>query len=601
MEFIKENFIFFIIALAFLIGVYTIVKDIFIKLFPSLNNKLKKSNRLPSKQNKIKGSKRSSSKHNKIKRMVSKKNLAGLMKLLTHLKLEYRIESARKLGTLGDKRAIEPLIKALNDRDNRVRKNAAEALDKLNWKCEDKEVLAKYHIIKGDFNACERIGSSAVIPLLDVLKKEYDKNVIEILGKIGDARAVAPLIQVLNKAGLENRLKAIEALSNIGDDLAIEPLIEALKEKDKIVSKKATEALEDLNWKCTDKEILATYYIAKGQYNKCVKIGSDAVPPLLKILKVENDKNVCKRVIKALSEIGDVRAVDPIKKILVGKDHDLRQIATDALGKIGDKRAVDPLIKTLKYGDKNDQKNAAEALEKMEWQFTDKKVLAIYHISKGNFKECKKIGSEAVAPLLKVVRERSSETRSMAVDALCDIRDPEAVEPMICGLLNKSIDDLIKARIAETIIKIMVKELVFDSIKIFDICKVLNETENIKLKNGIIEILDKIKYESLGKEINSLSYICFMAGCDAISTTIKNRDEIEFYRKVLIKIGYPVASDAILKEIYDLHDSNYLNRWRLASVLVKIKGWDENLNEKTKKEIRSMNKKFNGYSYDYRD
>ena len=36
----------------------------------------------------------------------------------------------KALGRIGDSRAVEPLERALNDADSRVRKSAAEALDK---------------------------------------------------------------------------------------------------------------------------------------------------------------------------------------------------------------------------------------------------------------------------------------------------------------------------------------------------------------------------------------------------------------------------------------------------------------------------------------
>jgi HEAT repeat protein len=48
------------------------------------------------------------------------------------------------------------------------------------------------------------------------------------LGKIGDARAVEPLIDVLSDKGAYVSREAAEALGKIGDASAVEPLIKVL-------------------------------------------------------------------------------------------------------------------------------------------------------------------------------------------------------------------------------------------------------------------------------------------------------------------------------------------------------------------------------------
>ncbi|MGA7075782.1 MAG: HEAT repeat domain-containing protein [Halobacteriota archaeon] len=44
-----------------------------------------------------------------------------------------RRDAAGTLKKIGDSRAVEPLIRALNDEDTYVRRDAEEALDKLGW------------------------------------------------------------------------------------------------------------------------------------------------------------------------------------------------------------------------------------------------------------------------------------------------------------------------------------------------------------------------------------------------------------------------------------------------------------------------------------
>jgi hypothetical protein len=120
----------------------------------------------------------------------------------------------------------EPLIEALMDRNRMVRLNATEALGKIG-------------------------NERAVEPLIKTLEDDWDSVVrlfaTEALGKIGDARAVEPLIKTLENADNNvRRYAAAEALGMINDERAVEPLKEALQDDYKGVRHAAKEALEKL-------------------------------------------------------------------------------------------------------------------------------------------------------------------------------------------------------------------------------------------------------------------------------------------------------------------------------------------------------------------
>ncbi len=146
---------------------------------------------------------------------------------------------------------------------------------------------------------------------IDILDRKYVcQAVAETLGKIGDNRAVEPLIAAVKNNGRDVREAAAKALGKIGDKKAVKPLTIVLKDSDDSMRGVAAEAL--------------------------VKIGQSAVDPLIVVL-------------------GD-------------SDWQARRAAAEALGKIGDKKAVKPLIAALKDSDKNVREAAAEALEKFGWQ-----------------------------------------------------------------------------------------------------------------------------------------------------------------------------------------------------------------------------------------
>ena len=67
--------------------------------------------------------------------MKAKKDVKGLIKALKYKKDVFvRREAAEVLGKIGDARAVEPLTKALKDKDWNVQEAAKEALDKIKAK-----------------------------------------------------------------------------------------------------------------------------------------------------------------------------------------------------------------------------------------------------------------------------------------------------------------------------------------------------------------------------------------------------------------------------------------------------------------------------------
>ena len=118
-----------------------------------------------------------------------------------------RFCSAESLGKIGSSRAVEPLLKALQDPHKNVVQRAAEALGKI-----------------GD----ER----AIQPLLTTLGYEKDfapcRSAAEALAKFG-VKVVQPIIDCLGDD--KKRSAAILALGIIGDKAATQPLAEILNNK----------------------------------------------------------------------------------------------------------------------------------------------------------------------------------------------------------------------------------------------------------------------------------------------------------------------------------------------------------------------------------
>lgn len=128
-----------------------------------------------------------------VKELQKQGDVEGLIEALSYEKdHNVRQSAAWSLGEVGDERAVEPLIEALNDR-KRVREVAARAL-----------------------------------------------------GEIGDARAVKPLIKVLQSGNWEVSGTSAKALGKIGDERAVQALVETLEGRDESVRWYAARALETI-------------------------------------------------------------------------------------------------------------------------------------------------------------------------------------------------------------------------------------------------------------------------------------------------------------------------------------------------------------------
>ena len=162
-----------------------------------------------------------------------------------------REAAAIALGESGDERAIPLLIEALQDDAGEVVVQAAFGLG--NFK--DERVIAPLIQVLGQWDpstetaarALSRQGEPALQPLLDALRNDDDKisaSAAEALGYLGDKRAVDALIEALENP--EIRPFVVEALGRIGDPRAVPPL-EALREDPSwLVRRYVAEALESL-------------------------------------------------------------------------------------------------------------------------------------------------------------------------------------------------------------------------------------------------------------------------------------------------------------------------------------------------------------------
>ena len=317
-----------------------------------------------------------------VEKMEANRDVKGLIKVLGYRKSGWvRGSAAHALGRIGDARAVEPLCAALKDSDSNVSGAAIDALEKIGdaRAVEPLVVALKYadrHWRAAAAHALVKIGPPAVEAFGAMLKdSDWDRRKVAAgaLVQIGRA-SVELLIATLQLKDSDWNVcgRAADALGKIGDARAVEPLVAALKDKSSYVRKAAAEALDAIGWRPGQDESGVAYWVAKQKWDKCIEIGAPSVEPLIARLRDSDSKSRSKddadvriAVAGALEQIGDARATEPLISELKDIDRDVRFAAACALARFGYAGAIEPLIDALKSGHWPVRQAAAKSLVKL--------------------------------------------------------------------------------------------------------------------------------------------------------------------------------------------------------------------------------------------
>lgn len=376
-----------------------------------------------------------------------------------------KVELAWALGQIGDTRAIEPLVSALDDPDPGVRSAASEALSRIGPACVD-PLLAVLE--KGSTQAREeaavalgRIGDPrAIEPLIEAMwhtdaaavvvadfgqaasqglmkalatgETKTKAGAAWALGASREAKAVPLLIGALSDESPVVRAKAAEALGRIGAMEASTPLISMLSDWDPAVVVSAARALGEIGAQTAvpglvslldhhDSNIKATAVEAIG------KTGGLIDPSPLIVLLADDHQLVQQNAAIALGELGLAPAIDPLISLLSEDDKWLPFLASDALAKIGDP-AVKGLSTATRDPDPQVRILSAEALGKIGGKDATKALVDLLSdedASSAAVDALVQVGIPAIKPLVKALSSKKAIVREGAVEALRGITGME--------------------------------------------------------------------------------------------------------------------------------------------------------------------------------
>jgi HEAT repeat protein len=162
-----------------------------------------------------------------------------------------RRNAAQALGTLRDKRAVEPLINALKDRTMTVRQRAIVALGRI----KDLQALPalidiflEHRHESYDANkAILKFGKKALPEITTAYEKTHSQKLMMLLIEMKYDGALGLILKLLQSQEPTVRIKAIQELGKLGDKKAIPPLIGQLNNNEPLIQSEAVRALGKLN------------------------------------------------------------------------------------------------------------------------------------------------------------------------------------------------------------------------------------------------------------------------------------------------------------------------------------------------------------------
>jgi HEAT repeat protein len=195
--------------------------------------------------------------------MEKRRDVAGLIGVLARNEITACINAKMALVRIGEA-AVEPLIKSLKDKNEGVRRWAAETLGDIgDPRAVDPLVAAmndEYHPLGKAAWALATLRDPRAVEALIKALGHKDLGVVwsaaDALARIRDTRAIEPLIAMLTHKDVQVRKNAIRSLSNMGDPRAVEPLIARLTDEEWMVRSNAAWALGVISKAIEDNDLL---------------------------------------------------------------------------------------------------------------------------------------------------------------------------------------------------------------------------------------------------------------------------------------------------------------------------------------------------------
>ncbi|HNW33900.1 MAG TPA: HEAT repeat domain-containing protein, partial [Candidatus Ozemobacteraceae bacterium] len=395
---------------------------------------------------------------------IGEKATAGnLVPFLDAPEPELKIAAAQALGKIGNPVAIDPLVNRLSDSERDVRLHAIEALGMIRGAKaipalvkslgeQDEQIVSK-----AEWALCE-LQEMAIEPLTKALSTESPAvvpSLVRVMGRIGNIRAIFPLIKVLETAGDTLKHTVADSLLTIDRHLTDDnPISVILKEGYAWAQFSIATALAQMD---DERAFALLIKIAKETLNdkdfkKLAGIPDKRIVEssmqILHLIKLN--------VAQLFSKVGNDKAIPVIREFFAHGDASQRQWCVEALGGIQTEGALDALIDILK---KPEFQIPLDLLSKQliaskSRKLVEKLLLAASHPAEPvRYAIASVLGEtrdpRAIRTLSQLVKDPADKVRGAAIEAIGKIGTTAAVPPAIDAL--KDAVEAVRAKAAQVL------------------------------------------------------------------------------------------------------------------------------------------------------
>jgi HEAT repeat protein len=380
------------------------------------------------------------------------KNKLSLQELMNNLKSQdpkTRASAAQELGDRGEKPALEALVAATGDPDQKVELAAVNAVAKVE---DPSSVTAKSQAVKNATGGAER---EAIFHLTETYIPKEKRGILRsFFVSIGnffnppesitidpwvkvDPQAIDALIYVLDDQKSENRIQAAATLGILLADKALPRLVFYLKSPNDEMVRTCVQSIRQIGnpeagadlvplLKHSDKKVVMDSARVLGIFRY-----KPAIPALTEFLDYSNKDEYKEVALQALDRIGDPSSEAIMRKYLDSKNKNLRQYAIEGLGRMGAKNYVETFERDFQREQSRQIKLALSfSLYSLgRTAFLDTLVRSIDdNLYKNQVRDYfMELGAKAVPDLAAYLKPADSSFRIRVIRMLQDMRQPTAI------------------------------------------------------------------------------------------------------------------------------------------------------------------------------
>ncbi len=255
------------------------------------------------------------------------------------------------LGRFKEPRVRKALHATLKDPNKQVRLAALQAMAGMRGEIDPGQIAPLLKDTELDVQnlaveiLCKAKHPETIHHLVDVLKDESEfarRSAVEVLNEVGDERSVKFLLERIKDDDWWVRSRTADALGKIGGPRVIDAALAMVGDRDEEIRRTVIEILNQTKDERAAKHLIGAtkdddWWVSERAVDALGAMGTRAaVPRLLEMLKT-NPKSLA-TVIRALGNIGDPRALEPVMQGLDKKESDVVIEAMGALVKLATER-----------------------------------------------------------------------------------------------------------------------------------------------------------------------------------------------------------------------------------------------------------------------